>query len=733
VQAELERILASEIFSRSDRLSAFLKFIVDQTLNGQGDSLKEQVIAEALYGKGADFSTAADPIVRVDARRLRDKLREYYASATEDPVLISVPKGSYTPAFERHRVDVDGSRGDATGINDAQAAAAAVPESPRDGAPQRLAGTNASRWWRIAGVAIALIGLSVWLVANLRNGDRSESAMRVLTVTSFPGAEEDPSLSPDGNFVAFRWSRLIPGVHSYIWVKAVEGESLRRLTEVTDGSERYPEWSPDGRSIAFSRIVNGRSSVHTISALGGLEQLITDQGSSPTWLPDSRSLVMIRCTRDVTPDSHCGLVHQVLETGERRQLTQAPDGFTDQHPKVSPDGRTLAFERTGSGRSGLFVMPMTGGAPTQIGDWSSGFMGGLSWTPDSREILFPRPEMSGRRLFRVAASGREPAVAVPGVPLESISPSASHVRSAEGYRLAFVSGQPDVGIRLIDLQTPRQGATITADTPFCDATRMDTPGRFSPDGTQVAFTSDRSGSPQVWIAGRDGSGLRSVTDLRDATVNVGSWSPDGRWVAFDAAMGGNRDVYVVRSDGGPLTRLTHDTGAESDPEWSRDGHWIYYTSNESGRSEIWKMHADGGGRVKLTSEGGFEPRESPDGQTVYFINGERAYGLGPPGTLERIPAAGGAASVVQSGINPGAWESTEIGILFLIANVGPEPETLAVYDVDTHQVRRLGELAFRVAPWGVHRFLIASRDGRWVLAAHIDGWERDIFVVDEFR
>ena len=99
IRAELERILASEIFARSDRLSAFLEFIVEQTLSGQGDTLKEQVIAAALYGKGADFNTAADPIVRVDARRLRDRLREYYSSAPDNPVVVSVPKGSYTPVF----------------------------------------------------------------------------------------------------------------------------------------------------------------------------------------------------------------------------------------------------------------------------------------------------------------------------------------------------------------------------------------------------------------------------------------------------------------------------------------------------------------------------------------------------------------------------------------------------------------------------------------------------------
>ena len=99
VRAELDRILASDIFTRSERLSAYLKFIVERTLAGEGDTLKEQVLAIELYGKTADFNTAADPIVRVDARRLRDRLREYYASAPPGDLVISVPKGSYTPAF----------------------------------------------------------------------------------------------------------------------------------------------------------------------------------------------------------------------------------------------------------------------------------------------------------------------------------------------------------------------------------------------------------------------------------------------------------------------------------------------------------------------------------------------------------------------------------------------------------------------------------------------------------
>src|SRR6187402_3227610 len=103
IRAELERILASDVFSRSQQLRRFLSFIVEQRLAGQGHSIKESVLAHELYGKGTDFDGGADPVVRVDARRLRDKLREYYAGRSE-PVIISLPKGSYVPAFEANSV-----------------------------------------------------------------------------------------------------------------------------------------------------------------------------------------------------------------------------------------------------------------------------------------------------------------------------------------------------------------------------------------------------------------------------------------------------------------------------------------------------------------------------------------------------------------------------------------------------------------------------------------------------
>jgi len=711
VRAELDRILASELFTRSERLSAFLKFTVEETLAGRGDSLKEQVIAVELYGKAADFNTAADPIVRVDARRLRDRLREYYATAPERGVVISVPKGSYTPAFHLRPSGV------------------AAPASP-DAAAARIQSSISWRWWIVTAGLILIAAVALGTIGPRM--DRSEPP-RLLTLTSMPGAEEDPSFSPDGNLVTFSWSPAPDADHD-IWVKAVDGDARRNITNTPDALEKYPRWSPDGQWIAFSRVSKGKPSVLKVSPLGGPEQTIAE-GFDATWTPDSRALVMTW----VRPDGRTTLVHHVLETGARRQLTEAPVGFVERHPRVSPDGTRVAFERIGNGRSAIFLVPLSGGEPVTLGDWTSGITGGLEWMPDGREVLVGWPSPSGRRLVRIDVSAGGRRIPVSGIPYESISPAVSRVRDRETYRLAIVSGQQDVGLRLIDLEGPRQERTIATDSPFSDASRMDSPGRFSPDGSQIAFASDRTGNQQIWVANRDGSSLRSITQLKDAAVSVGGWSPDGQSVSFDATMGDRTDIYVVSVNDGRVRRLTEGTGAGIDPEWSRDGRWIYFASNEAGRSTIWKMPAAGGQAVQLTTEIGFEPRESPDGRSIYFIDVPRS-GMGPVTRLKRIPAAGGPSEVVNIPVMPGAWEVTDTGIIFIFVagragRIDPAngPVVVQLYDFQERRLRTLGDLRFIVGPFGASHFFTASRDGRWALASHVDRWDRDILLLDNFR
>ncbi|MBZ5630061.1 MAG: tetratricopeptide repeat protein [Acidobacteriia bacterium] len=105
VRAELQRILASNKFSNLERLSAFLRYVVEETLNGRGDRLKEVVIAMEAFGRDGSYDPRLDATVRVQAGRLRSALRDYYDSdGRSDPVEIEIPKGTYEPVFRRHNI-----------------------------------------------------------------------------------------------------------------------------------------------------------------------------------------------------------------------------------------------------------------------------------------------------------------------------------------------------------------------------------------------------------------------------------------------------------------------------------------------------------------------------------------------------------------------------------------------------------------------------------------------------
>jgi hypothetical protein len=100
IRKELNRIINSSPFRDAYRLTSFLSFIVEMTLAGNGNKLKTYTIAVEALGRGPDFDPQTDPIVRVEAVRMRQALARYYSGiGRDDPLVIEVPRGSYVPAF----------------------------------------------------------------------------------------------------------------------------------------------------------------------------------------------------------------------------------------------------------------------------------------------------------------------------------------------------------------------------------------------------------------------------------------------------------------------------------------------------------------------------------------------------------------------------------------------------------------------------------------------------------
>ena len=98
---QLDRILGSRTFQPVERLKRFLTFVVTETLDGRGDQLKEYVIAVQVFGKEESFDPRTDPLVRVQARRLRARLERYYRDeGGHDELMLELPKGGYTPTFK---------------------------------------------------------------------------------------------------------------------------------------------------------------------------------------------------------------------------------------------------------------------------------------------------------------------------------------------------------------------------------------------------------------------------------------------------------------------------------------------------------------------------------------------------------------------------------------------------------------------------------------------------------
>lgn len=142
-------------------------------------------------------------------------------------------------------------------------------------------------------------------------------------------------------------------------------------------------------------------------------------------------------------------------------------------------------------------------------------------------------------------------------------------------------------------------------------------GDWSPDGTKIAFASDRMGDFNIFTINIDGTDLTRITSYKSGAPD---WSPDGKQIAFQTEKDGNFEIYVMNADGTSAKRLTNNPANDMSPVWSPDGKQIAFYSEVDGSGEIFLMNADGSNQINLTLSKDSESMRSwsPDGKNITF-------------------------------------------------------------------------------------------------------------------
>jgi Tol biopolymer transport system component/DNA-binding winged helix-turn-helix (wHTH) protein len=570
----------------------------------------------------------------------------------------------------------------------------------------------------IAAAATLMLAAGVGaVILSRRESLSSGQPLRVLPLTTEPGFEWCPTLSPDGNQVAFQWNK--GGGASHIYVKQVGSGDPVRLTSGSQ-AEFAPAWSRDGRYIAFLRELDAsRTGIFYVPPLGGVERQVTECPSPYIWsgymlrrldwTPDGRNLI-VSCPDTAGGNNALKVVS--LNTGAMSPLTtpSATPGFGDEEPAVSPDGRAVAFVRGTLRVSGMVHLLSlsadlkAAGEPRVLastqGAWS------LAWMVGGKEILYDR----GGVLWRIGVAGGRPRRVL------EVGTSVRQPALAREGRLAYAMPVWDANIWRQELTS--EGAAAQPAAPLIVSTATEMSPDYSRDGTRIAFQSDRLGTGTIWACASDGTRCVQVTEMQSGSPR---WSPDGQHLAFDSVAAGNWDVLVMPANGGQPQRLTTDPANDSQPSWSRDGKSIYFASARTGRYEVWKAPASGGAAVQVTRNGGYTAFESVDGKALYYTKGDN------DSKLWRCNLDGSGETVVLDAVSYRGFVVTADRIYYTRPEPG-EARTLRVRHLDTGKDTQISML-----PNTGRLGLSLSPDNRYLIYSQLDREGSDLMLVPDFR
>ena len=514
----------------------------------------------------------------------------------------------------------------------------------------------------VAAAAVALT-LGAAAVLSFRASPVPERAeARVTPLTSLPGREFYPALSPAGGQLAFA-HRDAAGQWD-LFVQSLAGGEPQRLTNDT-AREQHPVWSATGGELMFIRRDGDACEIVRLAVPGGTPRPIGPCGArlvhSLDWSPDGRLLALTRTNERLAPAE---LAFMALEGEAPAPLIDPKRGAED--ARFSPDGRTLALTlSTAIGAEDVYNIDLASGALARV-THDNAKVHGLDWSSDGRSIVYGSNRTGSFGLHRVTLAGGSPISLLPS--LHDIENPA-----VAGHRIAY-----EVWTETGALKSLPEGAALPP-----DSTRLEWHPDIAADGA-MTFVSDRGGTPEIWLweQGR----ARQLTFFGDAYIHTPKFSPDDKRIAFAAPRNGHFNLFAI-DRAGTQTRLTQGAANDMSPAWSPDGRTLYFASDRDGAWRPWKLDLDSGKTERVSST---------LARAVYVLNPRELLTVDPiEGGLFRVDLiTPDVRRPLTKGTAPSDWANvavTNAGVLY-IRREPPDNAVLRRLDPATGRDEKVADL-----------------------------------------
>ena len=493
------------------------------------------------------------------------------------------------------------------------------------GGTDRTVRAETGRTWATRSLAVLTIGamLVAAFVAVLTRNRASPpqiSLGRASQLTSEPGLEVQPSLSPDGRHVAYAAGNSL---QMRILVRPTAGGRPVRLTSDTTENEWFPRWSPDGTRVLFL----SRGGVFSAPASGGpaRPEIVPRPGTivtSATWSPDGREIAYVRGDSLLARTVATGNVRTITVGGELHSCSWAPNGsrlacVSGNYYYVTVGtifGLGPMFGNLAPSR--IVVVPALGGDRVSVTDSGSLHQSPV-WSSDGRTLYYVSNRQGPRDVYARDVSGAavraKPVRITTGLGAHSIS------FSSTGAQIVYAVYRSIANVWAVMIPTDPPGSDASA-VPVTTGNQTVEGVRVSPDGRFVVYDSDLRGNSDVYRVSVTGGEPERLTSSPLDEFR-GAISPSGKELTYHSFQSGSRNMFMIPVDGGAVQQLTSSTGQLSMANWSPDGNALALFDMVT--SEVLVMRRDARGRwgsPGLVARNGWRPEWSPDGRNIAFIS-----------------------------------------------------------------------------------------------------------------